>query len=89
MVNKSVTTEEILSMITEISTSLDRLENSYGETMNTARCKLWAKQYNMVNDVQNAMEKAGDFWSDPREESQSYPVKSMKTIISPKILAEV
>lgn len=30
MVNKSVATEEILRMIAEISTSLDRLEISYG-----------------------------------------------------------
>ncbi|MDQ7863159.1 hypothetical protein RCO48_25285 [Peribacillus frigoritolerans] len=59
---KSVATEEILRMIAEISTSLDRLEISYGETVNTVRCKLWAEQYTLVNEAQEAIEKAEDYW---------------------------
>ncbi|MFJ7636976.1 hypothetical protein ACIQZM_05780 [Peribacillus sp. NPDC097206] len=89
MINKSVATEEILSMIAEISTSLDQLENAYGETMNTARCKLWAEQHNLVDDAQEAMEKAGDFLVETEEISRPYPVKSIKSMMVPKILAEV
>ena len=89
MINKSVATEEILSMIAEISSSLDQLENAYGEAMNTARCKLWAEQHNLVDDAQEAMEKAGDFWVETEERSRPYPVRSIKSIVTPKILAEV
>jgi hypothetical protein len=80
MVNKSVATEEILRMIAEISTDLDRLENSYGETVNTVRCKLWADQYKLVNDAQESIEKAEDFWINTEEEFHSYPIKQEKSI---------
>ncbi|MFJ7745947.1 hypothetical protein [Peribacillus sp. NPDC097295] len=89
MNDKSVATEEILSMIAEISTSLDHLENVYGESMNTARCKLWAKQHKLVNEVQESMEKAGEFWVENEDVSRLSPVKSIKSIVNPKILAEV
>ena len=89
MNNKSVATEEILSMIAEISTSLDHLENAYGKAMNTTRCKLWAKQHKLVNDAQEAMEKAGEFWVENEDVSRPTPVKSIESIITPKILAEV
>ncbi|MGE7601470.1 hypothetical protein ACQKL5_03085 [Peribacillus sp. NPDC097675] len=89
MNDKSVATEEILSMIAEISTSLDHLENAYGEAMNTARCKLWANQHKLVNEVQEAMEKAGEFWVENENVTISKPVRSINSIINPKILAEV
>ncbi|CAH0186299.1 hypothetical protein SRABI96_01560 [Peribacillus sp. Bi96] len=82
MVNKSVATEEILRMIAEISTSLDRLEISYGETVNTVRCKLWAEQYTLVNDAQEAIEKAEEYWVNTEGENHSFsfvPEKSIRT----------
>ncbi|AOH55472.1 hypothetical protein ABE28_014030 [Peribacillus muralis] len=88
MVNKSVATEEILRMIAEISTSLDRLELSYGETVNTVRCKLWAEQYTLVNDAQEAIEKAEDFWVNTADD-RSFSFITEKSVNKPKILTEV
>jgi hypothetical protein len=89
MVNNSVATEEILRMIAEISTSLDCLENSYGETVNTVRCKLWAEQYTLVNEAQEAIEKAEDYWINTEKENHSYSITLDKSKRTHKILAEV
>ncbi|MGE7878389.1 hypothetical protein [Peribacillus muralis] len=88
MVNKSVATEEILRMIAEISTSLDRLELSYGKTVNTVRCKLWAEQYTLVNDAQEAIEKAEDYWVNTVDD-RSFSFITEKSVNKHKILNEV
>ncbi|MDW7614668.1 hypothetical protein SC499_07985 [Peribacillus simplex] len=89
MVNKSVSTEEILRMIAEISTSLDRLEISYGETVNTVRCKLWAEQYTLVNNVQEAIEKAEDYWVSAEGVNHSFSIVLEKPIIKHKVFTEL
>ncbi|MBT2649311.1 hypothetical protein J7E52_21810 [Bacillus sp. ISL-34] len=89
MVNKSVATEEILRMIAEISTSLDRLEISYGETVNTVRCKLWAEQYTLVNEAQEAIEKAEDYWVNAEGANHSFSIVPKKTIIKHKVFTEL
>lgn len=88
MVNKSVATEEILRMIAEISTSLDRLEISYGETVNTVRCKLWAEQYTLVNEAQ-AIEKAEDYWVNAEGPNHSFSIVPEKRMIKHKVFTEL
>ncbi|MCK1991272.1 hypothetical protein GW626_13085 [Peribacillus muralis] len=88
MVNKNVATEDILKMIAEISTSLDRLELSYGETVNTVRCKLWAEQYILVNEAQEAIEKAEDYWVNTVD-GHSFSFITEKSVSKPKFLTEV
>jgi hypothetical protein len=56
VVNKDVAIDEMLEMITDIHSSLDGLERAYGLAVNTERCKLWAEQYKIVNQAQEALE---------------------------------
>lgn len=56
MGNRDVVIEEMLGMISDIHSSLDGLEKAYGLAVNTERCKLWAEQYKMVNQAQEALE---------------------------------
>ena len=89
MVNKNVSTEEIIRMIAEISTSLDRLENSYAESMNAARCKLWAEQYKLVNGVQESLEKAERIWIENEEETRVYAMGKERTSRQHALVPEV
>ena len=54
--NKDVAIEEMLEMISDIHSSLDGLERAYGLAVNSERCKLWAEQYKIVNQAQEALE---------------------------------
>lgn len=54
--NQDVMIEEMLGIISDIYSSLDGLEKAYGLAVNTERCKLWAEQYKMVNQAQEALE---------------------------------
>ena len=56
MGNRDVALEEMLEMISDIHSSLDGLERAYGLAVNTERCKLWAEQYKIVNQAQEALE---------------------------------
>lgn len=56
MGNKDVAIEEMLEMISDIHSSLDGLERAYGLAVNSERCKLWAEQYKIVNQAQEALE---------------------------------
>lgn len=56
MGNKDVVVEEMLEMISDIHSSLDGLERAYGLAVNAERCKLWAEQYKIVNQAQEALE---------------------------------
>lgn len=56
MSNQDVMIEEMLGIISDIYSSLDGLEKAYGLAVNTERCKLWAEQYKMVNQAQEALE---------------------------------
>lgn len=53
---KDTAVEEMLEMISDIHSSLDGLERAYGLAINTERCKLWAEQYKIVNQAQEALE---------------------------------
>lgn len=56
MGNKDVVVEEMLKMISDIHSSLDGLERAYDLAVNTERCKLWAEQYTIVNQAQEALD---------------------------------
>lgn len=56
MENKDVSVNEMLEMIDDIHSSLDGLEKAYGLAVNTERCRLWAEQYKMVHQAQEALE---------------------------------
>ena len=53
---KDTAVEEMLELISDIHSSLDGLERAYGLAINTERCKLWAEQYKIVNQAQEALE---------------------------------
>ena len=72
MGNRDVALEEMLEMISDIHSSLNGLERAYGLAVNTERCKLWAEQYKIVNQAQEAVETV-------ELSLKQRPVYSMKT----------
>ncbi|AZV44100.1 MULTISPECIES: hypothetical protein [Peribacillus] len=74
MRNKNVAIDEMLAMIADIHSSLDGLEKSYGLAVNTERCKLWAEQYKMVNQTQEAL----DAVESSLKQSPAYSIKLEK-----------
>lgn len=79
--NDWINLDEIQGMIVEINDSLEVLEKSYGIAINHERCKLWAKQKNLIHQVQQELERLDEKASDPQ------PIEVKKEISLKKIKA--
>ncbi|OIK12328.1 hypothetical protein [Bacillus sp. MUM 13] len=78
--NNKASAEEILCLIAAISDSLDELEQSIDETINTERCRLWSNQYKMVHSAQQQLERIEEKWNTKEDIiSQSYLMKKEKS----------
>ncbi|MFD0051648.1 hypothetical protein ACFVHQ_20415 [Actinomycetes bacterium NPDC127524] len=78
--NNKASAEEILCLIAAISDSLDELEQSIDETINTERCRLWSNQYKMVHSAQQQLERIEEKWNTKEDIiSQSYLMKTEKS----------